>query len=256
MIEIKSLTKTFNKSQNLFKSFLKKSLDSTITAVDQISFQCQPGRIFGLIGPNGAGKTTILRMIATMLKPTTGSICVGGFDTVKNPIEVRRKLGFLSGNTGLYDRLTAEEMVKYYADLHGMNSAKYHSKRDEIFQILDMNEFAQRRIGKLSTGMKQKVSIARTIIHDPDVVVFDEPTTGLDVITSKNIVDLIKRCKNEGKTVIFSTHRFGELKLLCDDLAIIHKGIIYYKGTYQNFEENMQADTLEEEFIRLVGENS
>ena len=112
MIELNSLTKTFNKSQNLLKGFLKKSLDSTITAVDQISFQCQPGRIFGLIGPNGAGKTTTLRMIATMLKPTTGSISVGGFDTIKNPIEVRRKLGFLSGNTGLYDRLTADDMVK------------------------------------------------------------------------------------------------------------------------------------------------
>ena len=256
MIELNSLTKTFNKSQNLLKGFLKKSLDSTITAVDQISFQCQPGRIFGLIGPNGAGKTTTLRMIATMLKPTTGSISVGGFDTIKNPIEVRRKLGFLSGNTGLYDRLTADEMVKYYADLHGMDSTKYQSKRDEIFQILDMNEFAHRRIGKLSTGMKQKVSIARTIIHDPDVVVFDEPTTGLDVITSKNIVELIKRCKNEGKTVIFSTHRFGELKLLCDDLAIIHNGRIYYQGTYELFEKNMKADTLEEEFIRLVGEIS
>ena len=173
MIELNSLTKTFNKSQNLLKGFLKKTLNSTITAVDQISFQCQPGRIFGLIGPNGAGKTTTLRMIATMLKPTTGSISVGGFDTIKNPIEVRSKLGFLSGNTGLYDRLTADEMVKYYADLHGMDSTKYQSKRDEIFQILDMNEFAHRRIGKLSTGMKQKVSIARTIIHDPDVVVFE-----------------------------------------------------------------------------------
>ena len=147
-------------------------------------------------------------------------------------------------------------MVKYYADLHGMDSTKYQSKRDEIFQILDMNEFAHRRIGKLSTGMKQKVSIARTIIHDPDVVVFDEPTTGLDVITSKNIVEQIKRCKNEGKTVIFSTHRFGELKLLCDDLAIIHNGRIYYQGTYELFEKNMKADTLEEEFIRLVGEIS
>ena len=137
-----------------------------------------------------------------------------------------------------------------------MEKKKYQSRRDEIFSLLDMHNFSHRRIGKLSTGMRQKVSIARTIIHDPKVVVFDEPTTGLDVITSKNIVDLIKQCKEEGKTVIFSTHRFGELKLLCDDLAIIHKGQIYFHGTYQEFEDNMHSATLEDEFIRLVGEES
>ncbi len=256
MIQVISLTKTFSKSQNILKGFLNKSSVPSITAVDNISFTCKPGRIFGLIGPNGAGKTTTLRMIATMLNPSAGFIRVGEFDTVTHPIEVRKKLGFLSGNTGLYDRLTAEEMVQYYADLYGMRSDDYNSRRNEIFQILDMNEFAARRIGKLSTGMKQKVSIARTIIHNPDVVVFDEPTSGLDVITSKNIVDLIKRCKEEGKTVIFSTHRFGELKLLCDDLAIIHKGKIYHDGTFDEFENNMKANTLEEEFIRLVGEQS
>ena len=251
MIQVINLTKSFEQSG----TFLKRiTSHEEIIAVDNISFQCEPGRIFGLIGPNGAGKTTTLRMIATMLKPTSGTIQMCGFDVVESPMQVRQIMGFLSGNTGLYARLTAEEMVKYYADLYGMEKKKYKSRRDEIFSLLDMHNFSHRRIGKLSTGMRQKVSIARTIIHDPKVVVFDEPTTGLDVITSKNIVDLIKRCKEEGKTVIFSTHRFGELKLLCDDLAIIHKGQIYFHGTYQKFEDNMHSATLEDEFIRLVGE--
>ena len=192
-------------------------------------------------------------MIATMLQPTSGTIHVCDTDVVTNPMKVRQKMGFLSGNTGLYDRLTAEEMVRYFADLHGMSKEAYQSRRDELFSMMGMEEFARRRISKLSSGMKQKVSIARTIIHNPEVVVFDEPTTGLDVITSKNIIQLIKRCKEEGKTIIFSTHRFGELKLLCDDLAIIHKGRIYFNGTYAEFEEKMQADSLEDEFIRLVG---
>ena len=223
------------------------------TAVDNISFSVDRGEVLGFLGPNGAGKTTTLRMIATMLQPTSGTIHVCDTDVVTNPMKVRQKMGFLSGNTGLYDRLTAEEMVRYYADLHGMSKEAYQSRRDELFSMMGMEEFARRRISKLSSGMKQKVSIARTIIHNPEVVVFDEPTTGLDVITSKNIVQLIKRCKEEGKTIIFSTHRFGELKLLCDDLAIIHKGKIYFNGTYAEFEEKMQADSLEDEFIRLVG---
>ena len=253
MISLNSVSKTFKQSWWQKKGTANHSNGGIITAVDGVSFTCEPGRIFGLIGPNGAGKTTTLRMIATMLQPTSGTIHVCDTDVVTNPMKVRQKMGFLSGNTGLYDRLTAEEMVRYYADLHGMSKEAYQSRRDELFSMMGMEEFAQRRISKLSSGMKQKVSIARTIIHNPEVVVFDEPTTGLDVITSKNIVQLIKRCKEEGKTVIFSTHRFGELKLLCDDLAIIHKGKIYFNGTYAEFEEKMQADSLEDEFIRLVG---
>mgnify|MGYP001189451632 CR=1 FL=1 len=252
MIQITNLSKSYKLSRKQQKEMGKDFSGNSVLAVDNINLECHPGRIFGLIGPNGAGKTTTLRMIGTMLKPSSGTILVNGFDTVSNPQSVKHSLGFLSGNTGLYDRLTAEEMVKYYADLHEMPKDKYQKSRDNLFNLLDMNYFAGRRISKLSTGMKQKVNIARTVIHNPDVVIFDEPTSGLDVLTSKNIVELIKRCKEEDKTIIFSTHRFGELKLLCDDIAIIHNGKLFYNGSYSEFESQMQAETLEEEFIRLT----
>jgi len=255
LITVQDLTKIFysTNKKSIKDYFTSNSVE--VKAVDNISFECNPGRIFGLIGPNGAGKTTTLRMIATMLKPSFGKITIGNLDVVSNPIEVKRKIGFLSCNTGLYDRLTVEEMVKYYADLNRMNNEKYLERKEELFSKLDMNSMANRRISKLSTGMKQKVSIARTIIHDPDVIVFDEPTSGLDVMTSQSIIKLIRECKELGKTVIFSSHRFGEIKLLCDDLAIIHNGALYFNGSYKKFEEEMQADTLEDEFVRLISEN-
>ena len=252
MISIQNISKVYHLSRKQRKEMGGENSIKFIKAVDEINFECTPGRIFGLIGPNGAGKTTILRMIATMLKPTSGQIKVNDHDVVSDPVSVRKSLGFLSGNTGLYDRLTAEEMVKYYADLHGMSNQQFQKNKIELFSLLDMGEFAHRRIGKLSTGMKQKVNIARTMIHDPDVVVFDEPTSGLDVMTSRSIIQLIQNCKNNNKTVIFSSHRLGEIKLLCDDMAIIHQGKLYYNGTYSNFESQMQAKTVEEEFIRLV----
>ena len=225
---------------------------SQIDAVKEVSFTCRPGRIFTLLGPNGAGKTTMLRMIATMLKPTGGTITVGGIDVVEQPVEVRKKIGFLTGNTGLYARLTPDEMIKYYADLYGMDARSFRSRRDEIFTLLGIHEFAGRRIGKLSSGMKQKVSLARTIIHNPEVVVFDEPTAALDVVTSRAIIQLIKKCREENKTVIFSTHRMGEVSLLSDDLAIIHRGSLIFNGTYKEFETQMQTRSVEDEFVRLV----
>ena len=145
-------------------------------------------------------------------------------------------------------------MVKYYADLHEMSEIDYQKSRDRLFALLDMEEFAGRRIGKLSTGMMQKVNIARTMIHEPEVVVFDEPTSGLDVMASRSIIRLIKECGDEGRTVIFSSHRLAEIQSLCDDLAIIHKGELYFNGTYEEFESQKQEATLEDEFIRMVGE--
>ncbi len=184
MIFVHELTKTFKLSRRQKREMGRASTDSTIDAVKDVSFTSQPGRIFTLLGPNGAGKTTALRMIATMLKPTSGTITVCGYDITQKPQEVRRCLGFLTGTTGLYDRLTQNEIVKYYADLHGMDKNVFQRRRDELFTLLDVYEFANRRIGKLSTGMRQKVSIIRTIIHDPEVIVFDEPTAGLDVVAS------------------------------------------------------------------------
>ena len=253
MIILDQVSKVFRLGRRQRKEMGKDFSGSAITAVDQVSFTCHPGRIFGLIGPNGAGKTTTLRLIATMLKPTSGRITVNGFDVSTQGQEVRQRLGFLTGNTGLYDRLTAEEMVRYYADLYGMTEADYQRRRNELFPLLEMEDFANRRIAKLSTGMKQKVSICRTIIHNPSVVVFDEPTSGLDVMTSRAIIDLIRQCKAMGNTVIFSSHRMGEIHSLCDDLAIMHRGRIYFNGSYPEFQNQMQAETLEDEFIRLTG---
>jgi sodium transport system ATP-binding protein len=254
VIVVKDLWKTFKLDRQHLKEMKSNGQNRAVHAVAGISFTCQPGRVFTLLGPNGAGKTTTLRMIATLLKPTSGSITVGGFDVMQEPQKVRAKLGFLTGTTKLYERLTAEELVKYYADLHNMDSSLYRRRRDEIFNLLGINEFAHRRVGKLSSGMRQKVSIARTIIHDPDVIVFDEPTVGLDVITAKNIIELIRSCKQAGKTVIFSTHIMGEVSLLSDDLGIIHNGKLCFSGTYEDFRKGMQRESLEEEFIRLVEE--
>jgi sodium transport system ATP-binding protein len=254
MIRVVDLRKEFKLNRRARKELGGGPLKSpTIDAVDGISFECQPGRVFGLLGPNGAGKTTALRMIATMLRPTGGSITVAGVDAVEDPQGVRTHIGFLTGNTGLYDRLTATEMVKYHADLHCMDPVLFEERRRKLFSVLDMEEFANRRISRLSTGMRQKISIARTIIHDPDVMVFDEPTSGLDVMTSRRIVELIRSCRDDGKTVLFSTHIMGEVPLLCDDIAVIHKGRLYFHGTKDEFEASMTEPTYEDEFIKMVG---
>lgn len=251
MIIVNNLWKTFRLNRQQRKGIKNENL---INAVGGIDFTCQPGRIFTLLGPNGAGKTTTLRMIATLLKPTKGSISVAGFDVIKQPQEVKRKLGFLTGTTNLYERLTPNELVKYFADLHNMEKGLFEKRKKELFNLFDMNKFVDRRIGKLSTGMRQKVSIVRTIIHDPEIVVFDEPTIGLDVITSKSIIELIQRCKEEGKTVIFSTHIMGEVSLLSDDIAIMHRGKLCYSGTYKDFIKNKTSGSIEDEFIRLLQE--
>jgi sodium transport system ATP-binding protein len=255
MIKVNHVTKEFKLTRRLRREMgeaYKRA--KTIKAVNDVSFECRPGRIFGLLGPNGAGKTTALRMIATMLKPTAGTIQVMGYDTLREPQKVRENIGFMTGQTALYDRLTPNEMVKYIADLHGMDTRRYREQRERIFSLLGMEEFANRRIARLSSGMKQKVSIARTIIHDSPVMIFDEPTSGLDVMTSRAIIDLIRSCREDGKTVIFSTHRMGEVKLLCDDIAIIHKGSLYFNGTLAEFEARMTHGSFEDEFIHLVGE--
>src|SRR5437588_7067008 len=167
--------------ENLSKSFrdLRRGL---VHAVDGVSFEARPGEIFGLIGPNGAGKTTTLRILCTVLKPTGGTATVAGFDVVRQANEVRHHIGFLSANTGVYDRMTAWEMVAYYGRLHGLNGHALTARLDELFAMLRMNDFRDRRGGQMSTGMKQKVSIARALVHDPPVLIFDEPTTGLDVL--------------------------------------------------------------------------
>src|ERR1700746_3222765 len=209
MIETHGLTKLF-----------KDKKRGEIRAVDGVSFTCAPGQIYGLLGANGAGKTTTLRMLATILEPSDGTAVVCGHDVVEEPQKVRANVGFLSTATALYPRLTSQELVEYFGRLNGMDEATLKKRVDDIFSRLDMNGFRERRCDKLSTGMKQKTSIARTIVHDPQVVIFDEPTNGLDVMTARTIMEFIRECRQRGKTVIFSTHVMSEVEKLCDVFGI------------------------------------
>jgi sodium transport system ATP-binding protein len=254
MIEVSNLRKEFELNKQQRKELNTK--DNVTIAVNDVSFTCQSGRVFSLLGPNGAGKTTTLRMLSTIFKPTSGSIKIAGIDAVAAPQEARKKIGFLTGSTGLYARLTPDEILKYFADLYSIPKETFEQRKEALYALLDMHDFRGKRIGKLSTGMKQKVSIARTMIHDPEVVIFDEPTSGLDVITAENIIQLIRNCRDEGKTVIFSSHIMSEVDLLCDDLAIIHKGNVCFNGTMNDFKDQMQADNLTAEFIRIVNEQN
>lgn len=250
MIKVTNLSKEFELSRRQQKEL--NTTDKVAIAVDNISFECHPGRVFSLLGPNGAGKTTTLRMLSTIFKPSKGSIEIAGIDAVSNSREARKKIGFLTGSTGLYARLTPNEFIKYFADLYEVRPEDFERRKEELYTLLGMHDFQNKRIGKLSTGMKQKVSICRTMIHDPEVVVFDEPTSGLDVITAENIIQLIQNCKNQGKTVIFSSHIMSEVDLLCDDMAIIHKGKLLFNGTMEEYRAQMQADNLTAEFIRII----
>lgn len=254
MIEVSNLRKEFSLTRQQRKE--SGTTEKKAVAVENISFRCEPGRVFSLLGPNGAGKTTTLRMISTIFKPTSGSIHIAGVDAVAHPTEARRKIGFLTGSTGLYARLTPNEVIRYFADLYSVPREEFEARKEQLYTLLDMHDFQNKRVGKLSTGMKQKVSICRTMIHDPEVVVFDEPTSGLDVITAENIIQLIRNCREEGKTVIFSSHIMSEVDLLCDDLAIVHKGKLLYNGTMNDFKTGMQAENLTAEFIRIVNESN
>lgn len=243
MIEARKLTKLFRDRKR-----------GTIRAVDGIDFRCEPGRIFGLLGANGAGKTTALRMLATILKPSSGTALVAGHDINEAPDRVRESVGFLSTATALYGRLTAQEMVEYFGRLHGLSEAVLRERIDRTFERLDMNAFRQGRCDKLSTGMKQKVSIARTLVHDPPVMIFDEPTVGLDVMTARTITGFIRECRAAGKTVIFSTHVMSEVEKLCDQVAIIHEGRIRANGTLEALRARHQLEELEDIFVRVVEE--
>jgi sodium transport system ATP-binding protein len=227
-----------------------------VRALDQVSFEARPGEVFGLLGVNGAGKTTCLRLLATLLRPTSGTAIINGADVVKNPEAVRAHVGFMSTTTALYGRLSAAELVEYFGRLHGLPENTLRARMDRLFELFDMNSFRDRRCAKLSTGMKQKVSIVRTLIHDPPVMIFDEPTIGLDVLTARTIVDFIRSCRAEGKTVIFSTHVMSEVEKLCDRVAIIHGGRLQAQGTLRELQSEFGLQSMEDLFVRIVEERS
>jgi len=242
MIEAHHLTKTFRDKKR-----------GEVRAADDISFRVGPGQIYGLLGANGAGKTTTLRMLATLLQPTSGSAVLAGFDTAAEPEKVRAHVGFLAASTALYGRLTAREMIAYFGRLNGLPEAEIRARTKRLATDLDMHEFLDRRCDKFSTGMKQKTSIARTLIHDPAVMIFDEPTLGLDVMTARAIVRFVRECRDRGKTVIYSTHLMGEVEKLCDTIGIIHDGKLLTEGTLTELRTRHAEQDLEEIFIKVVG---
>jgi sodium transport system ATP-binding protein len=238
-------------ARDLTKIFKDKKRGK-IHAAKNVSFNCNPGEIYGLLGVNGAGKTTTLRILATMLKPTTGSAEIAGFDIVAEPEKVRAHIGFLSTATALYGRLTAREFIEYFARLNGICEPDLSARVDGIIQKLNITEFQHARCDKLSTGMKQRVSIARSVVHDPPVMIFDEPTHGLDVLSSRDIVDFIRECRAKGKTVIFSSHVMSEVEKLCDRIGIIHNGQLLHEGTLSELRAQSGVNDLEEIFVRIV----
>lgn len=240
MIEVEGLTKQF------------PGHGSPVTAVDDLNFSVKPGEVFGLLGPNGAGKTTTLRMLCTVLEPTAGFATVAGFDVRTQGQRVREHVGFLSANTGIYDRMTARELVEYYGRLYGLSGPALAARIDALFDTLQMNDFRNVSGGKMSTGMKQKVSIARALVHDPPVLIFDEPTNGLDVLVQRSVIRSIAALRGQGKTILFSSHNMSEVEKLCDRVAIMAKGRIAACGTLAELKEQFQQDDLEEIFFSLV----
>ncbi len=237
--------------EHLVKSFLDYRR-GWVPAVSDVSFDCKPGSIFGLLGPNGAGKTTTLRILSTVLKPTGGTAIVAGYDVAGEPEKVRANIGFMSANTGIYDRMTAWELVEYFGRLYQMPKDRLRERMETIFGWLQMDDFRDVLGSKMSTGMKQKVSIARTIVHDPPVLIFDEPTSGLDVLVARVVLQKIAELRDQGKTIIFSTHSMHEVAKLCSRVAIIHKGCVQAEGEPRALLEEFGQPDLEELFFHLV----
>ena len=243
MIEVTSLGKTFRNAGG-----------QSVPAVADVTFTARAGEIVGLLGPNGAGKTTLLRILCTVLKPTTGTARIAGCDVVAQSADVRKKIGFLSANTGVYDRMTAWEMVDYYGRLHGLTPAALKNRIDELFATLQMNDFRDVLGARMSTGMKQKVSIARALIHDPPVLIFDEPTSGLDVLVQRSVLQNIVALRGQGKCILFSTHIMREVEKLCDRVAIMHRGQVLTMGSLEELRARHGESDLEELFFQLVGQ--
>jgi sodium transport system ATP-binding protein len=223
-----------------------------VRAVNGINFECQPGEIFGLLGANGAGKTTTLRMLSTVLRPSSGTASVMGHDVLSDPEGVRRSLGFSSATTALYPRLTARETLEFFARINGYPEANVRSRVETLIERFGIGEYANARIERLSQGMKQKVSIARTVVHDPPVLIFDEPTVGLDVLNAIEMQKVIAGLRAEGKTIIFSTHIMSEAEKLCDRIAIIHRGTIHACDTLASLRAATGRHYLEDIFVYFV----
>jgi sodium transport system ATP-binding protein len=223
-----------------------------IEAVRNVSFSVRPGEVVGLLGPNGAGKTTTLRMLAGILTPTAGRVMIGGVDLREQPLAAKRRIGFLSGDTQLYQRLSPREVLTYFGRLYGIDEGRLERRIDDLVARLDMAPFASRPCGTLSSGQKQRANIARAFLHEPDVLILDEPTAALDVITGQFIVESIRRERAAGRAVLFSTHIMGEAEYLCDRIVLLHGGRVMDAGTLDELLGQSGCNNLTDAFLRYV----
>jgi sodium transport system ATP-binding protein len=244
MIHVHRLTKSYS-------DFRRGQLE----ALRGISFHAEPGQVYGLLGPNGAGKTTALRVLSTVLRPTGGTATVNGFDVLTQPAQVRRQIGFMSANTAVYDRMTGWEMVEYFGRLHGIPRPQLNERMELLFDRLKMNDTRDILGAKMSTGMKQKVSVARAVVHDPPVLIFDEATAGLDVLVARALLNTVADLRDHGKCILFSTHIMREAEKLCDRIAIMHRGSLLAEGTLEEMRDRHQQRDLEELFFQLISQN-
>ncbi len=241
MIEVSALSKVYQDPDG-----------GAVSAVTDVTLRARAGEVFGLLGPNGAGKTTTLRCLSTILTPTSGTATINGYDILRQPAEVRRSLGFLSGTTGLYARLTPRETLSFFAELNGFSGAKLRDAVERTLALFQVTSFADRPNDRLSTGMKQRVSLARSVVHDPPVVILDEPTSGLDPIASQAVEDAIGQLKKAGKCVLLSTHMMYQAEELCDRLGVIGQGRLLIEGTRAEILEKTGTTSLRQAFFKLV----
>lgn len=249
MIEIKNLTKVYKLNKKKMAEL--KTKETIKRAADNISLTAKPGEIYGLLGPNGAGKTTTLRCVATLLRPTEGTVSVCGHDTIKEPEKVRECIGFLTNEIKLDPHFTPKYLFRFFGRMHGVDEKTLEERRKELFAYFGITEFEDKKIESLSTGMKQKASLAVSLVHAPQVVIFDEPTNGLDIITARNVTDLLAKLRDEGKTVIISTHIMSEAEKLCDRIGIIIDGKMTSEGTIDEVLVKTKSDDLEDAFFNL-----
>lgn len=252
MIEINNLTKIYKLSKKQMQE--QKTKKNMKKAADNISLTAKPGQIYGLLGPNGAGKTTTLRCVATLLKPTDGNIKVCGYDTVKEGEKVRDNIAFLTNEIKLDPHFSPKYMFQFFGHLHGMSDVEINERREKLFKYFGITDFQDKKIEELSTGMKQKAAIAVSLVHDPKVVIFDEPTNGLDIVTARSVTDYLRVLRDEGKLVIISTHILSDAEKLCDNIGIIIKGKKVIEGTLQDILTETNTKDLEDAFFELYKE--
>ena len=247
MIRAEHLVKTFTKVE-------KQNQKREINAVDNISLEVYDGEILGVLGPNGAGKTTLLRMLGKLMEPTLGRVSISGRDgqPVTDHIEIKKRIGYLSGNTKLYNRLSARELLTMLGDIYELDPKTVSQRINEIVKVLDMAEFVDNRIERLSTGQTQRVSIARCLLHSPDTYIFDEPTLGLDILSSRAIIEFMKKEREAGKSVLYSTHYMEEAEFLCDRIIMIHNGQIIAQGTPKELRTQTGTTNLRDTFLSLI----